>query len=319
MPVLLVNHHYFRETGTGRSIYPATPAALRAEVASLRANGWRMGDEADILSFAAGDLQPDDYVCVLTFDDGLKEQIGARRLLEEIGVGGLFFVPTAPLVERVVLDIHKLHMIRERLDDKAVAAELDRRFGLSGQVIDEELSTNQYPYDGRDARRVKYFLNFVLDEEQRLHWIRDTFTALVGDERAVAESLYMAPDEVRSLARLGALGSHAHGHVPLASLDPVALRQELERSRDILESLTGARCTGISYPFGTKPAMSAQVTAAAAHAGYRYGLTMTRGINCQEGSTVDPLALCRINSNDLGDYVSSGAFSTNTSPAPDSV
>lgn len=308
MPVLAVNHHYFRASGTGRSIYPTTPSALIEEVSILRTNGWRLGGEADILSLVAGELPPQDRVCVLTFDDGLKEQLGALELLEGIGACAVFFVPTAPLMDRIVLDVHKLHMIRERLADAEMAADLDRTFDFFNRPIDEDLSVNQYPYDGALARRVKFFLNFVLDEDQRRHWIHRTFDTLFGDERTVAASLYMDRRDVRMLAARRLLGSHGHGHVPLASLESGEIRLELERSRDILASLTGNACLGISYPFGTKPAMSADVVSGARQAGYRYGFTMTRGVNAGDTAT-DPLELRRVNSNELSAYVASAASS----------
>ena len=48
MPLLTVNHHYFRAVGTGQGIYPTKPDALVAGANQLRSR-WRIGDEDDIL------------------------------------------------------------------------------------------------------------------------------------------------------------------------------------------------------------------------------------------------------------------------------
>lgn len=302
MPILAVNHHYFRVSRAGRGIHPVTPAALRAEVLKIRASGWRLGREEDISALLAGELGSDDRVCVLTFDDGLKEQLAALDLLSELGACALCYVPTRPLTDLVVLDVHKLHMIHAEQTEAEIVAELDRRYGFSRHVIDEELSTNQYPYDAPFARRAKYFLNFVLDAEQRLDWIHRTFASLFGDERVVAESLYMNKKDVKRLAAGHLLGSHGHAHVALATLGPVELRHDLACSREILATLTGRAPVGVSYPFGSKAALGAPVYAAARDVGYRYGLTMTRGVNASDAD-LDPFTLRRVNVNDLGAYV----------------
>jgi peptidoglycan/xylan/chitin deacetylase (PgdA/CDA1 family) len=300
MPLLAVNHHYFREAGTGRGIHPVTPDALRAELETIRAGGWRVGGEADIAAMVDGTLDADDRVCVMTFDDGLKEQLAAIALLQSFGACAVCFVPTRPLTERIVLDVHKVHMIHAALDPETMAADLDRRYGFSGRDVDEALAVAQYPYDTPLTRRVKYVLNFVLADEQRADWIERTFTSMFGDERSVADSLYMNKDEVRALAARGLLGSHAHAHVALAPLSDALLRAELERSRDVLEDLTGRAPAGVSYPFGSKFAIGPRVYAEAKRAGYDYGLTMTRGINLGGG---DPFALLRVNINDVAAYL----------------
>ena len=81
MPLLAVNHHYYRENGTGRGIYPITPKALAEEVTAIREAGWRVGNESDILKFVSAELSADDKVVIITFDDGLREQLSALKQL----------------------------------------------------------------------------------------------------------------------------------------------------------------------------------------------------------------------------------------------
>ena len=299
MPLLAVNHHYFRQGGTGQGIYPTTPDALTAETLQLRSR-WRVGDENDILQHCNGNGGT-EAVCILTFDDGLKEQMLTLPLLAKLNVTAMYFVPTAPLLRHEVLDVHKLHMIRSRLSDTELAADLTQRFDFSTYEFDEKLLSIQYRYDEPLSRKVKYFLNFVIDAAARIEWTSLRFTELFGSERAACEALYMNADDLRILSGRHLLGTHAHTHVPLATLPDVQARFEIEQSLDVLENLSGQRPLGISYPFGGKSAVSNSLFEIAQQAGLKYGFTMERGINTSDN--MSPFSLKRIDTNDVDSWV----------------
>ncbi len=302
MPLLAINHHYYRESRTGRGIYPTTSQMLADEVLKIRAAGWRIGIEDDIFSFLSGSLAADDKVAILTFDDGLAEQMGACAQLEELGATAIFYVPTAPIVERFVLDVHKLQMIRARVEDSEIAVELDKTFSFGKKEFDDDLLAIQYRYDDPLGRRVKYFLNFMLEEDARLAWTGEYFASLFGDEREVASSLYMSCDDLRRLSVRRLLGSHAHSHLPLATLSLDRLHYELAYSRQLIEEITTSFPAGVSYPFGGKSAVGHEVYDRASSCGYAYGFTMERGIN-DLPDKANPMALKRIDVNDLNRWL----------------
>jgi len=299
MPLLAVNHHYFREISTGQGIYPTTPDALTAEVHQLRSR-WRIGGEDDIVQHCNGGSTL-EAVCILTFDDGLKEQMRTLPLLDSLNVTAMYFVPTAPLLRHEVLDVHKLHMIRSRCSDVELAADLERRFNFGAYDFDEQLLVVQYRYDEPVSRKVKYFLNFVLDAVARTEWTSLRFAELFGSEQAASKVLYVDSEDLRLLARRHLLGTHAHTHVPLATLPAAQVRSEIEQSLDVLENLSGQRPLGISYPFGGKSAVSDSLFEIAQGCGLKYGFTMERGINT--GGNGSPLALKRIDANDVKAWV----------------
>jgi peptidoglycan/xylan/chitin deacetylase (PgdA/CDA1 family) len=299
MPLLAVNHHYFRSNITGQGIYPTTPDALVAGVNQLRSR-WRIGGEEDILQYCES-RNTTDAVCILTFDDGLKEQMRTLALLDQLNVTAMYFIPTAPLVLHEVLDVHKLHMIRSKLSDAELAADLHKRFNFQGYAFDDQLLAIQYRYDTPISRKVKYYLNFVLDPAARVDWTRQRFVDMFGSERAVSETLYMNVEDIRVLAGRHLLGTHAHAHVPLATLAAKDAEQEIEKSLDVLENLSGRRPAGISYPFGGQSAVSESVFATAQALGLQYGFTMERGVNT--GNEKTTMALKRIDVNDIKAWV----------------
>lgn len=77
---------------------------------------------------------------------------------------------------------------------------------------------------------------------------------------------------IQALSKAGVtFGSHGHTHRDLTRLNSFELVEELTRSRDILEDITGERVTSISYPFGNS---TKRVRELAAEKGYEIGYTM---------------------------------------------
>lgn len=88
---------------------------------------------------------------------------------------------------------------------------------------------------------------------------------------------YLHVDELRDLAGLGmTVGSHSHSHIQLTSLDDASLRDELVRSREMLEHIVQRPVTRLSFPGG---AFDARVLGQARAAGYSELFTSDWGAN----------------------------------------
>ena len=87
----------------------------------------------------------------------------------------------------------------------------------------------------------------------------------------------MSWDQLRGLADHGwEVGSHTCSHPRLPELDDAALGRELGQSRTACEQRMDRACQSIAYPYG---AVDERVVAAAARAGYRFGVTLPRGLH----------------------------------------
>jgi peptidoglycan/xylan/chitin deacetylase (PgdA/CDA1 family) len=300
MRLLAVNYHYYRPEKAGSGIVPITPARFVEQISQL-AQTWAIASEAQVLqelSRGSGDA----HLCLITFDDGLREQMQAIHWLCDRHFSAVCYVPTAPLVERRVLDVHKLHIIRTLKSDATLAASLVRTFGNAFIGMDRDAAARQYPYDDAIATQVKYFINFVLHKDERRMWADALFREIAGDEAAAAEALYMDGEDLRLLARKGMLGTHSHGHAPLSILGEDSARDEIGRSLDIIQEVTGVRVRGISYPYGGPTAVDETVARVAAAFGLDYGLTMRSGVN-GEVELARPMLLARIDTNEVSTFL----------------
>jgi peptidoglycan/xylan/chitin deacetylase (PgdA/CDA1 family) len=65
--------------------------------------------------------------------------------------------------------------------------------------------------------------------------------------------------EIRALSAAGhEIGSHAHSHVDLTSVDPARVEEELERSRRVLADITGEPVVAFAPPYGRLNGMVAE-------------------------------------------------------------
>lgn len=83
-------------------------------------------------------------------------------------------------------------------------------------------------------------------------------------------------------------GAHTVTHPRLAQLPTAECRDELRRSRDLLEAQLGSEVAHLAYPFGS---YDARVRDLAAETGYRSACTVEIGLS---GPGDDPLALRRV-------------------------
>ena len=101
------------------------------------------------------------------------------------------------------------------------------------------------------------------------------------------ELLCMDREQLADLVERGwEVGSHTHTHPHLTELDQAGLREELERSRALLEGWLGADCRSLAYPYGDA---SPAVAAAARAAGYAAAATLDASLK-----PVDPLLWPRV-------------------------
>jgi peptidoglycan/xylan/chitin deacetylase (PgdA/CDA1 family) len=286
--LLAVGYHYVaaEPPAEPRAIFPVSVDALRAQL-ELLGRSWEFVSRDELLAAVAGDATLPERACAVTFDDGLRCQAElAAPVLAELAVPAIFFVPGKPVAEGRVLHVHKVHALRERLDD----AEL---LELVDADVPEEAAREHYRYDTPEAARVKYLLNMALPAEERDRVVGAAFAEAFPDEAAFAAELYMSRAQIRALA--SSLGAHSYAHEPLALLAPEELDRDLERVTSTLEDVTGERPQAFSYPHGTASTVDVDTARRLSAAGYRVAFTMERALN---RSLDEPLLLGRLDAND---------------------
>lgn len=297
--ILAVNYHYYRNRIPKGGIYPVTEKAFQRQL-GLLATKYNFISECDLLDLIERINNRECHkLCLLTFDDGLKEQMQAARFLDNIGVPAMFYVSTHPIRNNCVSAVHKLHYIRSQMVDQEINKILDLKFRISNFDFEQHVLDQQYRYDNELSKKIKYFINFVLTEDEQRYLINYLFSELVADEKDFSKKFYMNAQDIRWLANRSMLGTHGDEHKPLATLTTNEIKKNLEESLEFLEFTTkkiGA-VRSISYPYGGPTAVSVNVARIAQDCGMKFGLTMLRGVNTIADLS-NPLLLKRIDTND---------------------
>ena len=262
--LLVVTYHYLAEEAPAapRAIFPVPTALLERQLEEL-GRSFELVSRDDLLRALDGEAALPERACLVTFDDGLRCQAElALPVLDRLGVPGLFFVPGLPLAEGRVLDVHKVHRLREAMPDEEILAAV----GMDAPTA----PPGRHVYDEPLAAGVKELLATRSSEEL------DELLARAGAD--VGLDLYMGAEDVAELERRGMLGAHGYSH---------DAHDDFARGAAVLEALAGARPRTMSYPYG-RPAPGAE--------GFAAAFTTERKVN---ETLEEPLLLGRFDTNDL--------------------
>lgn len=244
------------------------------------------------LDFLNGSYRPKRDLCMLTFDDGLRDHSEfVLPILAERKISGLFGVISGCVEDRVVAPVHMNHFLTASLDfneyREALLTELDNWSpGLWEQCnVNEDEAQRSYPLDTREMASFKFVFNFLLPAEIRDVSIRGVFGRYFGDEAAFAKELYMSWDEVRQLQSGGMLlAGHTHSHRPLSTLSSEELLADIAANRTLLDRHTVPQNHyPFSYPYGKRNSYSPLVIERLHEAGFDCAFNTETGHNV-EGS-----------------------------------
>lgn len=233
---------------------------FRQQVAELSTQ-FEMASVESAADFMTGEYRPRRDLCLLTFDDGLKEHYtDVTPILHEKRIRAVFFPITGCLEERKMAAVHMNEVLMASMGFEeyakgffgAVAAMSPD--GFPAPAADPTRAAQIYPWDPPEVARFKCLFHFCMDADLRDRAVREMFTRHVGDEAAFAESLYLSWDDARKMQKAGmSIGGHSHQHRALSNLTPSELTADLETCHKLLhQKLLPQPVWSFSYPYGRK-------------------------------------------------------------------
>ncbi len=225
--------------------------------------------------------------------------------LEARGIPASFYPPARAVLERALLDVHRVQFVLAAVEDPSALAgevlELVRpwRADLDLPSDGELLAAYGRPnrWDPAEVIFVKRALQRGLPEPVRAAVAAELFGRHVTqDEAAFAARLYVDVEELRTMARHGfEIGGHGYAHRWLEGAPRDAQAEEIERTASFLGAVGGRppRDWAMAYPFGSYDRVTLECLEAA---GCALGLTTRVGLV----EALDaPLELNRLDTNDL--------------------
>jgi peptidoglycan/xylan/chitin deacetylase (PgdA/CDA1 family) len=278
---LIVSYHYCHPTDTWLAgTKSITPEEFDAQLRVLTQNFvcTTMGE----LMNPAAELP--ETVAVVTFDDGFKDVAEfALPLLRRWRVPATVYCCSGPLLDRTVLNVHRVHLLQARLGLRrfrdAFEALLASRPPVALEPSTHPGLLGLYPYDDEPTRRFKRLLNFELPYRELDPVLRILFEQFIGNDDEVASKLYLSPSDLRQCQDAGLeIGIHGHSHRVLSRLNEEEQRIELGTCIDALRTTCGLSEFHASYPYGIEGSWNDTTKRVAASLGMSSASTKVRAI-----------------------------------------
>ena len=297
--LLVVTYHYVSHAQFPYpGIHPLVPEAFRRQVEEL-GRYFEFISEEDLLSAVDGRGTLPKKACLLTFDDGLREQyLHAVPVLDDLMVPAIFFIPGQPYATHRPLAVHRIHWLRSQTEPSAFQKMLlsgCEQLGFSDRLAEAERGTDgKYFWDDAETKKAKYLLNVLLEGEEKTQLLGLLEAQVEDDSEAYFAGLYMTPSQVNELGRRFGVGTHGYAHEPLSRMAESEVEKDIRRGLDSLSSM-GVNPVSISYPYGYEAAVSPTVFDVSKRCGLRIGFTTERSFNV---TLKAPLAYARVDTND---------------------
>jgi peptidoglycan/xylan/chitin deacetylase (PgdA/CDA1 family) len=281
--LIVLNYH--RIGNTHESLYDpdtfsATTEELERQIVYLKRR-FHIATLEETMAIAEG-RSPRTASVLITFDDGyLDNYTVAFPLLRLHGVQGVFFLPTSfigtnhlPWWDLIAYTIRhsRAEVVRLNYPEPGI-------FDLSGSG--KLLSTRKILqlYKHPD----------MLDQDRFFRELK-VACGYVGPPNM--DRCFLNWQEAREMQQAGmAFGSHTHRHEILSKLSAAEEREELSRSRQILERELGGRVEALAYPVGLRHTFCARTQQALRDSGYRAAFSFYGGVN--QPGRIDPLEIRR--------------------------
>lgn len=301
-----VMYHYVRDLPHSR--FPRIKGMLtddfRRQVGVI-AGRYELATVESALAFLAGSYSPARDLCLLTFDDGLKEHYAdVTPVLAERHIQGLFFLPTACLEESRVAAVHKSHFLMAAMEFAEYREEFLRALARLapgvGTGVDPAKARATYRWDDIEVAQFKYLLNFNVPANERERILEALFADHLGDERAFARELYVSWQEAQNMQAEGmVMGGHSHNHVALSTMDDAAQDADIHACAALLRArLSPQDRWPFSFPYGKKDSFTPATVTLLRECGFELSFTTEVGSN---GAGTDPFAIRRIDAKDVPD------------------
>jgi peptidoglycan/xylan/chitin deacetylase (PgdA/CDA1 family) len=294
-PALVVlTYHRVAEPRTDRFYTPvisATPDRFYEQTKWLRENVHLL-TLADVIAQLESGSPWSRPGVLLTFDDGYRDNFDvAVPILREFQVPAAFFISTNFVESPAIPWWDQVAYVLKETQARRLALERAKNGDGAPILIDLETS----PRKAAIMTIIRAFLADTIPDES---WFLAQLAAearVVIDHDRLGGALFMNWDQVRQLADSGtcfSVGSHTHSHQKLAALEVESERDELARSKQILEGRTGHGVSALAYPFGWAGTYTARTKALAAESGYRIAFASRPGMN--RPATLDRYELSRL-------------------------
>jgi len=262
--ITVVMYHYIRPINESR--YPGIKGlelqSFKRQLNFLKKNYTFITVEELNAYYTQSHKLPENAV-LLTFDDGYSDHYSyVFPLLQSLNIQGSFFVPVKPIVEKMVLDVNKIHLLLATVEINRLIISVKKmlkHYRQEPNILDFETYYNELAkanrFDAAEVIFLKRLLQHKLPVQIRQEIINSMFDEFIDiSESVISEELYLNIDQIKLMHRNGMhIGAHTYNHYWLNKISRQEQEEEISNNIDFLENLNSSTNKGaktFSYPFG---------------------------------------------------------------------
>ena len=272
--------------------YGPTEAEFVAQLQWLKDNV-HLVSEAEAIDRVHRGKGPGMMSVLLTFDDGyIDNYTRAYPILKRMGVPAVFFV-AADQIERRTLGW---------ADNIAWAINRSKKASFTYEGATHDLTGDRYDVILQFHRKMKKEMHLGKTLVEDLFEVCD----VEPPSREVQDAQLMTWAHLAEVQQHDiAIGSHSHTHPILGTLTPDEQREELAKSKALIEHRLGRRVRTIAYPVGGQTHFNEHTERIAEECGYELGFSFYSGFNTWK--TVRPYDVRRTALQDMDEICLAGA------------
>ena len=174
---------------------------------------------------------------IYTFDDGLVDHLYVAKLLLKLRKRAIFFVPSEPVLERKMIDSHKIQFVLAAKDESIIMDQLLKIIKKEFNIKESYLTKfKNSKWKNNIWSKEMIFVTRVLREfktySERTILLDNLFRKFVSsDEKDFANSFYLNNDQVKEISEMDhIIGGHGHKSNDFRYCDNYEISNELNLS-----------------------------------------------------------------------------------------
>lgn len=215
-------------------------------------------DDAVNLSYGDFRLPEKKPGVLITFDDGLSDHFTAAKILAELDISAVFFIPTCILDEKLPANPMIVHYTIAVFGIEKFLQEFKsvlQNYNLDAKSFDIQYvkgRDNVWEIISKIKSVFKYKLGYVYSRKILLDIYKNTLCEEYSDPLNI---IHLTDNQIKKMLDLGHyIGTHTHSHISVAAteLEHKDFEKEIVFPKNYMEQKFATSIDSFSYPFGGK-------------------------------------------------------------------
>ena len=246
-------HHYVRSQYTGSGIFGMTCEEFNIHISNLKKLYTIISPEKFFLAIENQKKLPKNS-CLLTFDDGLADHYNnVYPILKKHKIYGLFFPLSMPEIENKFANVHKIHLLRQKLGEEIFAEKFysstsKEHIKLAKDLVKQKQKLKLYKWDNEKIALIKILANFIIPYAVLDEILESLFNENIKKN---VTDFYLTDDQIKEMHKDGHnFGAHGHEHKIFSRLTKEQQYKDISISKNYLKNIIDDNISSFCYPYG---------------------------------------------------------------------